>query len=283
MDRQPFRERIYTLSFIGSNINQVFNNLSESIRDNRLERSIELSVEHEGNVLFNFLSKCELRISKLEAPNFMKNLGMLEDTIILNSTMRFNYSNLDAITSTERIKLALEHFPPLTTSVSETEELSIHVGMYRTPEELFNSFKYVTLSKLPNSKLELSVPEKTEIVMSEGLAAMLGFVERKFSMGQYTSRYALELDGGVSEIYIYSDVCEGHLVGDSFVKVLRIIPTLVESGDQIVRTYQSPLYFPIHSNFIETIGIEFRTSFGNPIIFTGGKTLVVLSFKRKNI
>ncbi|GFR13523.1 uncharacterized protein TNCT_585971 [Trichonephila clavata] len=100
--------------------------------------------------------------------------------------------------------------------------------------------------------------------------------------GSYTGKYPMQLNAGISEIFVCSDVVESHHVGDSFSPLLRIIPCLNEKDHQIVY-YEKPLYFPIKKAFVETIEIDLRTSSGDNIIFTGGRTYAVLSFRRKVI
>lgn len=57
----------------------------------------------------------------------------------------------------------------------------------------------------------------------------------------------------------------------------------MKKNDQIVKHYETPLYFPLRKHFVDTIEIELKTITGRSIIFTGGKTFVLLSFRRKNL
>ncbi|GFQ98090.1 uncharacterized protein TNCT_285681 [Trichonephila clavata] len=101
--------------------------------------------------------------------------------------------------------------------------------------------------------------------------------------GTHISDYPLELDGGITEIYVYSDIIESHFVGDTIAPLLRIIPVMSTKEDQIVLNYQRPLYFPLRKNYIDCIEIELKSSSGDGIIFTSGKTLLVLSFRRRTV
>ncbi|GBO16306.1 hypothetical protein AVEN_219606-1 [Araneus ventricosus] len=116
-----------------------------------------------------------------------------------------------------------------------------------------------------------------------GLAELLGFTEKKMLAGSYVGKYPIQLNAGISDIFVYSDVVESHHVGDSFSPLLRIIPCMKEKDEQIVKYYEKPLYFPVKKTFIETIEIDLPTSSGDNIIFTGGRTCAVLSFRRKPI
>lgn len=156
--------------------------------------------------------------------------------------------------------------------------------MYKSSERLFKEFKYINLEQLPNLRVKLDVPEKCEVRFGSGLADMLGFSKAlSFKSGNYISDYPLELDGGITEIFVYTDIIASHHVGDSFSPLLRVIPCINEKEDQIVKHYNIPIYFPLRKHFIETIEIELKTSSGEDIIFTGGKTFVLLSFRRRKL
>ena len=81
----------------------------------------------------------------------------------------------------------------------------------------------------------------------------------------------------------FTDIIASHNVGDTVFPLLRVIPCANEKEEQIVKHYDTPLYFPLSKKYIETIEIELKSSSGHNITFTGGKTLVVLSFRRKKL
>ncbi|GFX09631.1 uncharacterized protein TNCV_2186271 [Trichonephila clavipes] len=155
--------------------------------------------------------------------------------------------------------------------------------MYKTEKELLEAFHFVTLTHLQNSHVAIEVPSHVKLILGQGLADLLGYSEKEMTSGSYIGKYPMQLNAGISEIFVYSDVVESHHVGDSFSPLLRIIPCLNEKDEQIVKYYDKPLYFPIKKAFVETIEIDLRTSSGDNIIFTGGRTYAVLSFRRKVI
>lgn len=85
----------------------------------------------------------------------------------------------------------------------------------------------------------------------------------------------------MTEIFLYSDICENHRVGNTFSPLLRCISLSGEKDDQIVRIYNDPIYFPVKNKYIETIQIELRSSSGSKVVFATGKTIVTLSFREK--
>ncbi|GFR07566.1 uncharacterized transposon-derived protein F54H12.3 [Trichonephila clavata] len=115
----------------------------------------------------------------------------------------------------------------------------------------------------------------------DGLKDLLGLKQSTLNGGTHISDYQLELDGGITEIYVYTDIIESHFVGYTIAPLLRIIPVMSTKEDQIVINYQRPLYFPLRQNYIDCIEVELKSSSGDGIIFTSGKSLLVLSFRRR--
>lgn len=61
----------------------------------------------------------------------------------------------------------------------------------------------------------------------------------------FFSEYSLELNAGITEIFIYTDIVESHHVGDTVAPLLHAIPVMTEKEDQIIRVYTTPLYFAL--------------------------------------
>lgn len=222
----------------------------------------------------------ELHIKEFEAQSFLRILNESK-SVVVKEIAKFRVNPLLYAEQGESLELIIKEYPKVTKREKETMHLLVNVGMYKTALKLFDEFEYIRLKQLPNLKVFLEVPQACEVHFGKALAEMLGFENQKFKSGKYRSKYALELDGGISEIFVYSDLIESHHVGDSYAPLLRVIPCMNEKNEQIVKHYEKPIYFPLKNNFIDTIEIELKTSSGKDIIFTGGKTLILLSFRRK--
>lgn len=155
--------------------------------------------------------------------------------------------------------------------------------MYKSSKQLFDEFQYLQFRHLPNIRVAMNVPPRVELTLGIGLRDLLGFKDASFKEGLFLSEYPMELDAGITEIFVYTDIIESHHVGDTVVPLLRIIPVMGEKGEQIVRTYPMPLYFPVRKKFFDTIDVELKTSSAANITFTSGKTYLVLSFRRRSL
>lgn len=226
----------------------------------------------------------EVMITNQSAPLLLKKLSLDNvDEIVIKDKQTFKVNPKIEIQLGEAFYLRIYDYYETLDLKTHYEELKLNVGMYKSPDDLFKAFQHVHFDYLPDSKVLMRIPVTYEVSLARGLADMLGFENTTFSSGVFISKYPLELDGGITEIFVYSDLVSSHHVGDTFSPLLRIIPCVTEKSDQIVKSYQRPLYFPIRKSFVETIKIDLKTSSGNNNVFSGGKTYVVLSFRRRKL
>lgn len=134
----------------------------------------------------------------------------------------------------------------------------------------------ITISCQENIRLEF--PSN-----NHGLGSLLGFKDYKSVLPTtIKGDYSVDLKRGVYGLYVYSDLIQPHVVGDTFSPLLRVIP--IQDGDKYtssyVKIYTSPDYYDIMQNRFETIEIDIRSDFGQRLKFRNGKTLVKLAFQK---
>lgn len=85
------------------------------------------------------------------------------------------------------------------------------------------------------------------------------------------------------QLFIYSNLCEPSIVGDTHAPLLRIV-SLDERefnfGSTIVKRFAPVNYTPLLNNRFQIIDIDIRDQFGNPIPFEFGTLTVALHFKK---
>ena len=122
---------------------------------------------------------------------------------------------------------------------------------------------------------------------------MFGFTRSQFIGGKTTRekhfvipchRTIIQNAGEISNFYNYSDIVDYQIVGDEQTPLLRIVPTgSVSKGvNSNSKIFDSPHYIPVSRNIIDTIKIDIRNHFGEPILFTTAEVVVKLHFKRKS-
>jgi hypothetical protein len=87
----------------------------------------------------------------------------------------------------------------------------------------------------------------------------------------------------INALYIYSDICQYQIVGDTEAPLLQVV-SAIESNDDfyIEKIYDSPHYVPVARNNLENITIDIRSDLGNPIQFQSGRIVVKLHFRKRN-
>lgn len=89
--------------------------------------------------------------------------------------------------------------------------------------------------------------------------------------------------GSPHHIFVYCDLIESQVVGDTVAPLLRIVNTQhrkYEFGDQITQEFRTLQYLPLLKRNFSTIEIDLRGSTGNPIPFQSGTSAVTLHFRR---
>jgi hypothetical protein len=81
-------------------------------------------------------------------------------------------------------------------------------------------------------------------------------------------------------LFVYCDVMEPRVVGDSLVPLLRIVPVQGEHGRQITQIYQHVHYFKVQKKKFQTIEINIRDHTGKKVSFEDGTLNVTLHFRQ---
>ena len=91
----------------------------------------------------------------------------------------------------------------------------------------------------------------------------------------------VNMNQGFGTIYLYTDVVESRIVGDSFVRLLRSHPVRGTNGTTITYRFTNIHYvFLLHMEF-GTIEIDIRDDIGRPVSFEYGTVTVTLHFRRR--
>lgn len=219
----------------------------------------------------------EVIIDKDNCATFAALLSLKRNVTILTGTSFHFYAgstvNIDSGDYFEIRKTMLR------TKVMKTQNFSLPQGLYSNGKQLSKYLDKIKIDVLKNDTVKLTVPDDHELLLSREFADILGFEEMKFGVGEHVAQYRLQLEAGISEVFVYTDLISSQIVGNTMAPLLKIIPVLKEKeGDQVVRSYSNPLYLDLQKNYIENVEVELRGSSGDYIHFTDGKIFLVLSF-----
>lgn len=140
--------------------------------------------------------------------------------------------------------------------------------------------------ELRTKKIQFSINnEKTAIRFVNGLTYNLGFHQEDVTLRHNTthSPFQANICGTFYNIYVYSDVLQYQLVGDSFTPLLRTVTTEGKSGEMIEKSFNNVHYMPVSKSTFESIEIDLRSDTGDPIPFQDGKVVVKLHFRKRKI
>lgn len=179
---------------------------------------------------------------------------------------------------------------------------NLHDGTYETIEYLLTEIKNIlTSAQLENdisltydkirNRVILRVHDKAPgfgISFSQNIMNMLGLTKKEgnfYNQGTYIENVA-DITEGFSALYIYSDIVQSRLVGDTMAPLLRVVPIKRKlqahpSNIHWVR-FQNIQYIPVNKTQTDTIEINIRRDNGNVVPFESGKVVLTLHFKKQS-
>ncbi len=176
-------------------------------------------------------------------------------------------------------------------------EVDIRTGYYKTLDKLVHFVNKAlqragltaTLTLNADTGLcRLNVPSGEVITLDSSVSEMLGLESTYFPSKHPSTDYnaASRGDMGISmlnDIYLYSDVVETRIVGDTYAPLLRTMPALASTdkrGRMTHREFLNPHYLSLSTGQISVIEIKLCDDIGNVIRFDGGYVIVQLHFKK---
>lgn len=134
------------------------------------------------------------------------------------------------------------------------------------------------------AKVTLTVGSRKFIKLSAALSFMFGFTKCDFvGPTKYDSELLPDARRGLASMYVYCDVIDPVIVGDTKVQLLRTLPT--NNDSEVVAAHAifvNPIYIPLQKKHFGTIEINIMSDTGDPMPFTLGKSIVVLHFRRSS-
>jgi len=90
-----------------------------------------------------------------------------------------------------------------------------------------------------------------------------------------------DLQAGITSLYIYCDVLEMSVLGNTEVPLLRIVSIPDQKHGAIIsKIYEHIRYVPLQKKHFDSIEIDIRDSYGEKIAFENGVVIVTLHFRR---
>ena len=116
--------------------------------------------------------------------------------------------------------------------------------------------------------------------MSDSIRELLGFDQAVIDKDQTGSR-VVDIDQSFCGLFVYCNVVEPRIVGDTTTSLLRIVPVNHDDrGKNVTRTYEKIFYCPVATKNFSSIEILIRDDTGQAVSFEFGKVTVTLHFRK---
>ena len=129
-----------------------------------------------------------------------------------------------------------------------------------------------------------------DIIFKGDIATILGFEPTKEYRGnldketKIESEYTTGLKSGFSMIYVYTNIIEEQQIENQQKQLLRVVDwNSMPEDESVVRTFNRLYYYKLKTTRFDTIMIQIADDMGVPINFHGGKVLIVLEFRERNL
>ena len=145
-------------------------------------------------------------------------------------------------------------------------------------EPEWTGFEYDTLMR----RVTLSVDsEAKRVELSDQLAYVLGFESgQKFVPRHTTAEYPPDLRGGIDSIFVYCNILEPQIIGNTKAPLLRTVGVSGAYGEVVEKIFDSPHYIPLLQRSFSTVKISIYSDQGTPIPFMFGKCIAKLHFRQ---
>ena len=117
---------------------------------------------------------------------------------------------------------------------------------------------------------------------SPALRALLGLGDRqRFEKQTEEAQRYPDMTGGISMLYLYSDICRSRIVSNTTAPLLRAVavPNNVKHGERAVVSFTHPEYVHVDGGEFDLIHIKIRNTLGDIVNFTSGEVVITLHFR----
>ena len=187
-------------------------------------------------------------------------------------------------------------------TVNLTTKTLLSNGLYTTPKQLVDAINETLQSYEMRSKLTISnggrckfdIAYLERIQLHPTMSGILGFEETTFKSffapteqepephRIYSAKYPADTNASFYSIYVYSNIIEDTLVGNTYVPLLQTVPIKTgRRGKLIHHEYLLPQYLKLQTGTLSSIEIKLCDESGNPVRFEKGHVIAKLHFKKE--
>jgi len=177
-------------------------------------------------------------------------------------------------------------------------KITLPSGHYSTFEEVAEALYIAQKNRLPHvpgvydvavsfiydsiaDRVKMTIMEPFCVVFSPALARLMGFRHTtSYCASPWLAEHNMNFKSSVRSIYVYCDLVEHVLVGDTKAPLLRIVNRKSDADENVHETFNPIMYVPLQKKYFDNVEINMMTDSGVPVPFNSGKSFVVLEFRR---
>jgi hypothetical protein len=168
------------------------------------------------------------------------------------------------------------------------EKYTIPAGHYNTVEQLIDELnralekRNVVFTKTAfGVRMRMNEAYHFNIVLSPSLQYILGFANNLYAKGVHDSEGPPDLRAGFDTMYIYCDLIEPQICGNTLAPLIRTLPVDGKFGDTVDCLFTTPHYAPVLNKTFNSVQMHIKTDANQPVAFRYGKVVVKLHFRRR--
>lgn len=168
------------------------------------------------------------------------------------------------------------HYPNKKKLVEELNRYAGYGGMK------FGAIAFSVVTEGEERRIKLvALPTGWRLVLINGMHITLGYSEVQLR-GPQTAEMKADLTRSGTAMFVYCDLVEPVIVGDSLVPLLRTTYNSGDHGTIINRVFNPPIYLKTGKTYVNAIEIELRTDTGDPFpLMKDAKVILTLHLIRQ--
>lgn len=172
-------------------------------------------------------------------------------------------------------------------------------GVYSTISELINQIQKIFRNAQVDNDIVLHYDDiKNKVILkvldrsvgfgisfSQNILNMLGLTKLPgnfYTVGIYEEGHS-DITEGFTALYVYADVVQNRIVGDSMVPLLRVVPVERIAKKSYINwvRFHHIQYVAVNKTLQDTVEINIRRDNGDIVPFASGKVVLTLHFTRQ--
>ena len=143
----------------------------------------------------------------------------------------------------------------------------------------------ITLFTIPHPTTASMLGFRKPVASDSATASSSTTMDSRPSDSSYPFHFEAEdvvnLTQGFDTLYVYTNIVESRIVGDTLAPLLRPLPISGRNGDRVSARFTNVHYVPLLYSHFDSIEVDIRDDMGRRVPFEYGRVTVTLHFRRR--